>query len=84
MCVRRVYIYMNNDSPWLYEEGIQKQFKQTPHLKSVTMIKKIVVIGSGFAGLWTAIGAKRVLDLNKSLLDDQDVEVLARLGHAFI
>ncbi|KKP05571.1 hypothetical protein THAR02_02297 [Trichoderma harzianum] len=40
------------------------------------MTKKIVVIGSGFAGLWTAIGAKRVLDLNKSLLDDQDVEVL--------
>ncbi|KAH0527063.1 hypothetical protein TsFJ059_002107 [Trichoderma semiorbis] len=40
------------------------------------MTKKIVVIGSGFAGLWTAIGAKRVIDLNKSLLADQDVEVL--------
>ncbi|KAJ4859541.1 pyridine nucleotide-disulfide oxidoreductase domain-containing protein [Trichoderma breve] len=40
------------------------------------MAKKIVVIGSGFAGLWTAIGAKRLIDLNKSLLVDQDVEVL--------
>ncbi|KAL7785736.1 FAD/NAD(P)-binding domain-containing protein [Trichoderma afarasin] len=40
------------------------------------MTKKIVVIGSGFAGLWTAIGARRVIDLNKSLLGDQDVEVL--------
>ncbi|KAL7929245.1 FAD/NAD(P)-binding domain-containing protein [Trichoderma chlorosporum] len=40
------------------------------------MTQRIVIIGSGFAGLWTAIGAKRVLDLNKNILGDQDVEVL--------
>ncbi|EHK18612.1 uncharacterized protein TRIVIDRAFT_51015 [Trichoderma virens Gv29-8] len=40
------------------------------------MAKKIVIIGSGFAGLWTAIGAKRVIDLNRNLLSDQDIEVL--------
>ncbi|KAL6692365.1 FAD/NAD(P)-binding domain-containing protein [Trichoderma pleuroticola] len=40
------------------------------------MAKKIDVIGSGFAGLWTAIGTKRLINLNKSLIGDQDVEML--------
>ncbi|KAL7943909.1 FAD/NAD(P)-binding domain-containing protein [Trichoderma barbatum] len=41
------------------------------------MTKKIVVIGSGFAGLWTAIGAKRLIDLNnKNTSNGQDIKVL--------
>jgi NADH dehydrogenase len=39
------------------------------------MVKKIVIIGSGFAGLWSAISARRLIDLNKES-SSEGIEVL--------
>lgn len=40
------------------------------------MSRKILIVGAGFAGVWSALGAARVLDLNDKT-DDVEITLIS-------